>query len=132
MTGRPISILLVEDDELVMECIVAFLEDEGFRVTTASTGEEGLAILRRETFHLCITDMRLKGMDGEAFILEAHRLSPPLRFLIHTGGGYTISDPLREIGMTPDHILRKPLLELSLLSRAIRSLASESNHGTAQ
>jgi len=131
MSESPITLLIVEDDELVRECVVAFLEDDGFCVTTASTGEEALEILRRKPFDVCITDMRLKGMSGEELILAAHRVRPSLRFLIHTGGGYALSDSLREIGMIPGQILRKPLMELSLLSKAIRSCTGDSTHGTA-
>lgn len=131
MNSRPIHVLLIEDDELVRECIVAFLEDEGFRVSARETGEEALDSILKDPPDVCLTDMRLKGMNGEEFIIAAHGLLPSIRFIIHTGGGYELSDRLREIGMTSDSLLRKPLMELSLLSRTIRSLMAAPDHGTA-
>ncbi len=51
------------------------LSKEGFIVWTASSGQEGLDTLKnRERFDICVTDIRMPGMDGLAFIEESQRL----------------------------------------------------------
>ena len=53
------------------------LSKDGFHVWTASTGQEGLQVLgASEPFDVCVTDVRMPGMDGLAFIEEACRLGP--------------------------------------------------------
>src|SRR6516162_6230853 len=57
------SVLIIDDDAHLLESYTVLLEDE-FQVYTATTGEEGLAYLQRETIGLVLLDLRLPMMDG--------------------------------------------------------------------
>jgi CheY-like chemotaxis protein len=72
---------------------------------------------------VCITDMRLPGMSGELFIQQAHVVCPQAYFMIHTGSAYVLAVELRLIGMNSDDVLRKPVHDLSLLTRWITEIA---------
>ncbi|MDO9309392.1 MAG: response regulator [Deltaproteobacteria bacterium] len=124
MNYSEISILLVDDDEMIRNCICAFLEDEGFMVHQASSGEEALDSIVAINPTVCISDMRLAGMDGETFIRRAYLLCPSTAYLLHTGMDYPLSDELRAIGMTSADVLQKPIHELSTLTRRIAIIAS--------
>ncbi|HBA72724.1 MAG: hypothetical protein A2X82_00140 [Geobacteraceae bacterium GWC2_55_20] len=124
MKYSEISILLVDDDEMIRNCICAFLEDEGFMVHQASSGEEALDSIVSINPTVCISDLRLAGMDGESFIRRACRLCPTTAYLLHTGMDYPLSDELRAIGMTPADVLQKPIHELSTLTRRIVAVAT--------
>ncbi len=124
MNSSAISILLVDDDELVREAIGAYLEDEGFTLHYAISGEEALAAIIRIQPTVCITDMRLSGISGEAFIREAHALCPQSCYLIHTGMAYTLSEGLRAIGMTPADVFQKPIISFTTFIDRIRTLAA--------
>ncbi|MBI2375454.1 MAG: sigma-54-dependent Fis family transcriptional regulator [Deltaproteobacteria bacterium] len=50
------------------------LSKDGFAVWTASSGKEGLETLREQPFDICVTDIRMPGMDGLAFIQDAQKL----------------------------------------------------------
>jgi len=51
------------------------LSKDGFHVWTAGSAPEALTMLQKgEKFHFCVTDVRMPGMDGLAFIQEAQRL----------------------------------------------------------
>ena len=80
-----ILVLIVDDEEMVRENLEAYLEDEGFRIVTASSGEAALELLADINPDVGIIDMRLPGLSGNDFILRAHALRPHLRYLIHTG-----------------------------------------------
>jgi two-component system response regulator AtoC len=69
-------ILVVDDEESLRHMLSLFLSKEGFNVWTAPSGQEGLDALKRETFDICVTDIRMPGMDGLAFIQDAQRLGP--------------------------------------------------------
>ncbi|MEW5723421.1 MAG: response regulator [Thermodesulfobacteriota bacterium] len=126
MSPAPIRVLVVDDDEFVRLNLAAYLEDEGFAAVASTSGEEALHLLAREPMDVAVVDMRLPGLDGNAFILEAHRLQPRIRFLIHTGSiGYTIPEEVRSIGVRPEHVFLKPLADMSLLRAAVEALVRE-------
>jgi DNA-binding response OmpR family regulator len=54
----------VEDDEGLRAYLVAELEQMGYRVVAASTGEEAIDLLRREPTRLAVLDIGLPGIDG--------------------------------------------------------------------
>ena len=77
-------VLVVDDDDAVRSCVEAFLEDEGFAVETAASGEQALSALTPGRVHVAVVDARLPGMNGDELIRRAHRRDPALRLsLIH-------------------------------------------------
>jgi len=58
------TILVVDDDKRVVDLLQISLSQNGYHVTTASTGEEALESVRRETPHLVILDLRLPKKNG--------------------------------------------------------------------
>lgn len=124
MNSTEITLLLVDDDEMIRDCISAYLEDEGYRVRCVASGEEALVAITESRPTVCITDLRLPCMNGEAFIRQAYQFSPETAFLLHTGLVYILSDELRAIGMTTDDVFLKPIHELSILIKRINKIAS--------
>jgi CheY-like chemotaxis protein len=58
------TILVVDDEFLITDILVDALEEEGFRVLTASNGRKALEILGRETPALVVTDFMMPLMNG--------------------------------------------------------------------
>ena len=76
-------------------------------------------------FDVCIMDLRLPGMDGDAAIRSLHRIHPRLKYLIHTGtAGYDLPDDLRTIGVGNGQIFRKPLPDMAPLAAAVKTLGA--------
>lgn len=116
-------ILIVDDETSIRESLAEYLLDFGMVVDTAKNAEEALEFLRSQPVEAMLVDLRLPGLSGELLILQAFKLSPQIRFLIHTGSvDYSLSPELIAIGLTPDQIILKPQLELSLLVRKIEAL----------
>lgn len=124
MNNSDIVVMLVDDDEMIRECVTAYLDDEGFTVHGYVTAEEALESIVANCPVVCISDMRLPGMSGEEFISRAHALCPGTGYMLHTGMLYSLSDTLRVIGMTPDDVLLKPVHDLSKLVKKIKSIAA--------
>ncbi len=115
------TILLVDDEKFVRECMTDFFEDDGFIVHTADNAEDALEMMARFCPQICITDLNLSGMNGEAFILKAIAICPGCHFMIHTGEYYLLPDSLKAIGMTPDDVLLKPIHDFFALSALIKA-----------
>ncbi|MCC7380255.1 MAG: sigma-54-dependent Fis family transcriptional regulator [Deltaproteobacteria bacterium] len=68
-------VLVVDDEESLRHMLSLSLSKDGFHVWTAGSGKEGLETLKSgEPFDICVTDIRMPGMDGLAFIQDAMRL----------------------------------------------------------
>lgn len=59
------NILVVEDEAKILEVIKAYLDKEGYVVTTSSYGKEGLEQIRGKEFDLIILDLMLPYISGE-------------------------------------------------------------------
>src|SRR6476620_1921605 len=63
--NRVVSTILVVDDEpIVREVVVRYLERDGFRTVEASSGDEAQRLLEREPPALVVLDVMLPGIDG--------------------------------------------------------------------
>ncbi|GAA3837828.1 two-component system response regulator CseB [Amycolatopsis tucumanensis] len=62
--SAPVSVLLVEDDEVIRRALTLALSRYGYAVTTAADGLTGLEVFRRESPGLVLLDVMLPGLDG--------------------------------------------------------------------
>ncbi|MGW4786041.1 two-component system response regulator CseB [Streptomyces sp. NPDC004230] len=63
-TSAPVTILLVEDDEVIRRSVTMALERYGYRVTSAGDGLTGLELFREGRHDLLLLDVMLPGLDG--------------------------------------------------------------------
>ena len=78
----PNQILLVDDDALLRRSLAYNLEQHGFEVTTAESGEDALSLARTNPPDLVLLDIGLPGIDGlEALRLIKEKLGVPVIFL---------------------------------------------------
>jgi DNA-binding NtrC family response regulator len=116
-------ILVVDDEESIRRNLRIYLEDEGFEVIAAESGEKALEMLTRSHFEAAIVDMRLPGMDGNTFIERAHNVDSQLGFLVFTGSmGYQLPERLVSMGMREAHVFMKPLSDIAPLVNALTGL----------
>lgn len=121
-----IRVLVIDDEPAICLSLSAFLEDYGFRASTAESAEEALDLMKSNVYDVCIVDLRLPGMSGEDLIIQARERYPEQRHIIYTGSiSYNLSEKLAELGMRPEHVFLKPVRVLSLLVKCIKELAGE-------
>jgi DNA-binding response OmpR family regulator len=60
----PKHILLIDDDALLVKALAFTLQQNGYRATTATSAEQGFALLQRDAPDLILLDIGLPGMDG--------------------------------------------------------------------
>ena len=87
----PLSIMVVDDDQLVREGTAALLEDLGHSVVEAGSGAEALELLRaRRPIELVITDQAMPGMNGAELAEAIAREFPSVKLIL--ASGYSESD----------------------------------------
>ncbi|MEN8188217.1 MAG: response regulator [Thermodesulfobacteriota bacterium] len=117
------TILIVDDELELALSLKTYLEDEGFEVLLAGSGEEALTIAGLAKIDIAVIDMRLPGMDGNETIVDMVDDDKDIRFLIHTGSTeYSLPEALQEIGMTRKNIFYKPMSDMGVLVERINNL----------
>jgi signal transduction histidine kinase len=64
LPDRPLTVLLVDDDRLIIDVEKAWLAGEKYQVKSASDGHAALEIMDRETIDIVVADQMMPGMDG--------------------------------------------------------------------
>jgi NtrC-family two-component system response regulator AlgB len=77
-------ILLVDDESAILRTFRYCLEDQGYRVSTATTAAQAHALLLRQVFDLCFLDLRLGADDGLEVLAQMRQQAPWMRVVIVT------------------------------------------------
>jgi len=124
------TILLADDEPLVLEVTKKILEREGYCVLTASDGRAALDVFRKhlDAIDLAVLDVAMPHVNGIEVCRAIRRARPALPVLISTG--YTEkSQVLRGAGDLDIRVLEKPY-DASILSNAVKeALAGRSRRG---
>ena len=99
--GRRLSVLLVDDEDLVRVATAEMIRDLGHDVVEVGSGEEALATLENGlNVDVLITDYMMPGMDGGVLARRAAKIHPEVPVLLITG--YTgASDEVRHLPRLP-------------------------------
>lgn len=79
------NVLLVDDEENILRSLQRVLRREPWQLTTATSGEEALALLANDQFDLIISDARMPGMDGPTLLSEIRSRYPWTIRILLTG-----------------------------------------------
>jgi FixJ family two-component response regulator len=79
------TLLCVDDEEAILSSLRRVFLDEDIRVLCATSGAEGLEILKREPVAVILSDQRMPGMTGSEFLREARRIRPETVRIILSG-----------------------------------------------
>ena len=81
------KILIIDDDTSLRRVLEYNLQEEGYEVQAASSGEEGLYLFGQSQPNLVITDMKMSGMDGLLVLKSVKERSPETLVIIITAFG---------------------------------------------
>ncbi len=114
------KILIVDDESSQREILNDILEDAGFQVKLAASGEEGMEVLKNQEIFLILTDLKMPGMDGIQLLQKALHLNPDIQVILMTAFG-SIPSAVNAIKNGAYDYLTKPFNKndlLRLLQRA--------------
>lgn len=81
----PITVLIVDDEELLVKSCGQILASEGYTVFTEGRGRNALEVVRRQRPDIVLTDLNLPDTDGLALLKEIKRLAPETLVVMITG-----------------------------------------------
>lgn len=112
------TILIVDDEERVVQSITGVLEDEGFRVAAAKSGEEAIETFQRENPDVTLLDIWLPGMDGIEVLKRFKGILPECQVIMISGHA-TISTAMAAVKLGAFDFIEKPI-SLDVLLMTIR------------
>jgi len=85
--GGSETILLVEDEEMLLDLLVTLLESKGYRVLRAGDGIEALEVLleNKDTIELVVTDLGLPKLGGWELVKKIRALDPGVNMIVASG-----------------------------------------------
>lgn len=106
----PHRLLLVDDDPVLRETLTELLTNEGFRVTSAGSGEEAERLLTaaRPCFDLVLTDLVMPGKSGMDVLRAALKVDPSCTVLVLSGFG-TVREATEAMDQGAYGMVTKPL-----------------------
>ena len=78
-------LLLVDDEPNVLRALQRVFRQENYEIVTASGAQEALALMRRESFHLIISDHMMPGMNGAELLKQVKTIRPEVIRIMLTG-----------------------------------------------
>lgn len=119
--NKPLStrILTIEDEPLLRQTIVAYLEDSGFSVMEAEDGRVGLEKVRTELPDLVLTDLQMPGVRGLEILETLSKEYPDMPVIVLSGAG-GMDDVIQALRLGASDYLTKPIADLGILEHAIR------------
>ena len=124
------QILIIDDEKAIRKTLGEILSYEGYQITDAENGEEGLNKFKERAFDVVLCDIKMPKFDGLEFLQKARAINPDVPVIMISGHG-TIETAVEAVKKGAfDYIAKPPDLNRLLitirnaLDRQVRANAS--------
>ena len=115
------TVLVVDDERNIRRSLEMILSGEGYRVICASSGQEALSALAKETVHAALLDIVMPGMKGIEVLQKMRQARPDLAVIMISGHG-TVQDAVQATKLGAYDFLEKPLSREKVLLVVLHAL----------
>jgi CheY-like chemotaxis protein len=114
----PSSVLVVDDEPIVLQLFSRVLSEKGLRTRTASSAEEALKLLEEGGIACVLADKNMPGMDGIEMLRRVREAQPHCAFIVMTGYASTES-AVEALRLGAVDYLQKPFDDLDVVAQRI-------------
>jgi CheY-like chemotaxis protein len=114
----PSSVLVVDDEPIVLQLFSRVLSEKGLRTRTASSAEEALKLLEQGGIACVLADKNMPGMDGIEMLRRVREAQPHCAFIVMTGYASTES-AIEALRLGAVDYLQKPFEDLGVVAQRI-------------
>lgn len=115
-------IIIIDDDVDICALLKRFFERKGFDVSTAFKAQEGLDLIRANTYDVLLTDFRLPDMDGLEVIKNVRSLKANLPIIVITGYS-DVKQAIKAIRLGAFEYVTKPIYPEEILLHVQKAIA---------
>jgi len=116
------KVLVIDDEEIVRISCRRALTPEGYEVSQAKNGIEGLQMLEKERYDLVLTDLKMPDMDGIEVLRIIRKKWPEVQVIIITGY-QTVDTAVKSIKLGAFDYIEKPFTPDALVSAVTNAMA---------
>jgi DNA-binding NtrC family response regulator len=117
------KILVVDDEKSICDAIAHVLRADGFAVTCATSGAEGLKLVESTGFNLVITDIKMEGVGGQDILKRAMEVCPDTPVIMITAFG-SIDSAVEAVKTGATDYITKPFNNEDLKLRVKKAIES--------
>lgn len=115
------KVLVIDDERVVCNSCRRVLEQEGYDVSVAMNGQEGIERVSQEEFDAALVDLRMPGISGMDVVRAVKNVRPQIRIIIITGYS-SISSAVEAMQLGASDYLPKPFTPKELTDRVHRAV----------
>lgn len=123
---KPVRILTIEDEVMVRESIVAYLEDSGYEMLQAENGRIGIERVEHDRPDLVLCDLRMPEVDGLQVLAKVTQEMPETPVIIVSGTG-VIADAIEALKLGAWDFITKPIEDMAVLEHAVVKCLERAN-----
>lgn len=114
------TILVIDDEEVVRLLFQSLLEEEGYPMLLAETGQQGIDLLQEHRPPLAIVDKNLPDISGLELIADQKQTHPNTEFIMITGYA-SLDSAVKAMEMGAFSYLTKPFADMDMVMDRIRA-----------
>ena len=114
----PSSVLVVDDEPIVLQLFSRILNEKGLRTRTASSAEEALQLLEQGGIACVLADKNMPGMDGIEMLRRVREAQPHCAFIVMTGYA-SMESAIEALRLGAVDYLQKPFDDLDVVAQRI-------------
>jgi serine phosphatase RsbU (regulator of sigma subunit) len=112
-------LLVIDDEAMVRDSMVAYLEDSGYQVASVSNGVDGINSLQQQQSDLVLCDLRMPNLDGIQVIRQIKENWPHIPVIVVSGAG-VMDDVVQALRLGASDYLVKPIIDLAMLEHSVK------------
>ncbi|MFW5905965.1 MAG: sigma-54-dependent transcriptional regulator [Desulfobia sp.] len=106
MTDTP-SLLVIDDEKVALKNLTYILEKEGYEVTPVQDGTIALSYIKKQEYHLILTDLKMEKVDGMDILNYTRKNYPDTEVIMITGYA-TVDSAIEAMKAGAYHYIAKP------------------------
>jgi serine phosphatase RsbU (regulator of sigma subunit) len=112
-------LLVIDDEAMVRESMVAYLEDSGYQVIAVDSGHAGLQALQEQEIDLVLCDLRMPVLDGLQVLQQVKQYDAQIPVIVVSGAG-VMDDVVQALRLGASDYLVKPIIDMVMLEHSVQ------------
>lgn len=108
MGNENVSVLLIDDEEIIVETITSYLEETNFIITGLSDPKEALRLIKKKTYDIVLTDLMMPEVSGMDIVKAVKKTGYDTQVIIFTGFA-AVDTAIEAVQLGVYDYIRKPL-----------------------